>query len=138
MARLDRDRLHRDQPGPFRGGIAHREGDAIGRPEGDQSRSRATMRANPKVAAPRARWIVTIPQSNELVIVNAPNPTCATRMPKPEPVRVTRRRSVRYQRRAKAIVSRRQRLVNAATRRGAYSTATRGFTRFGTMGPLRI
>ena len=94
------------------------------------------MSAEPNVAAPRAKWIVTTTQSRELVIVNAPNPTWVAKMTKLRDDNVTRRRSARYHRRARTIVRRRETLVSAATSRCAYSTATSGSAMSGTIEPL--
>src|SRR5438067_4430169 len=90
-----------------------------------------------KVAVPKARCIVTMTQSRLLVIVRAPRPTCATRNPTLVKEKAMRRRSGRNQRTETAKVARRNRVVRAATRRWAYSTATRGSPRSGTTWPLQ-
>src|SRR5438132_348785 len=104
--------------------------------EGSRRAKSATSKPKANVAVPSARWIVTMTQLRALVIVNAPSPTWATRIPKATVERRTRRSSARYHRRARTMVRRMERLVTAATRRWAYSTATSGSPRFGTMEPL--
>src|SRR5947208_13149710 len=65
-----------------------------------------------------------------------PEPHLYDQDPEGDKERRTRRRSLRYHRTARTAVRRRERLVTAATRRWAYSTATRGSPRFGTTEPL--